>query len=41
MSTAPGKFTSPDLKSTASETFGIEETETREIESFAIALNIE
>ena len=35
MSTASGTFTSRDLESAA---FSIEETETREIESFAIAL---
>ena len=38
MSTASGTLTSPDLASAASETFSIEETETREIELFAIAL---
>ena len=38
MSTASGTFTSRDLESAASETFSIEETETREIESLAIAL---
>ena len=38
MSTASGTFTSRDLESAASETFSIEETETRKIESFAIAL---
>ena len=38
MSTASGTVTSRDLESAASETFSIEETETREIESFAIAL---
>ena len=38
MSTESGRVTSRDLKSAASETFSIEETETREIESFAIAL---
>ena len=32
MSTALGTFTSRDLESAASETFGIEETETREID---------
>ena len=37
MSTAPETFTSRDLASTASGTFNIEETETREIEPFAIA----
>ena len=38
MSTASGTLTSPDLESAASETFSKEETETREIELFAIAL---
>ena len=39
MSTASRTFTSLDLESAASETFSIiEETETREIESFAISL---
>ena len=38
MITALGTFTSWDLESAASETFSIEETETREIESFAISL---
>ena len=38
MSTASGTFTSRDLESAASETFSMEETETREIESFAISL---
>ena len=37
-STASEPFTSRDLESVASETLSIEETETREIESFAIAL---
>ena len=37
-STTLGTFTSRDLEHVASETFSIEETETREIESFAIAL---
>ena len=37
MSTASGTFTSRDLESAVSETFSIEETETREIESFAIS----
>ena len=38
MSTALRRFTSLDLESAASETFSIEETEIREIESFAISL---
>ena len=38
MSTASGTFTSRDLEGAAPETFRIEETETREIESFAISL---
>ena len=38
MSTTLGTFTSRDLESAASETFSIEETEKREIESFAISL---
>ena len=38
MRTASGTVTSRDFESTASETFSIEETETRKIESFAIAL---
>ena len=38
MSTASGTFTSRNLESAASETFSIEETETREIMSFAISL---
>ena len=38
MSTASGAFTSRDRESAASETFIIVETETSEIESFAIAL---
>ena len=38
MSTASGTFTSRNLESAASETFSIEETMTREIESFAISL---
>ena len=38
MSTASGTFTSRNLESAASETFCIEEKETREIESFAISL---
>ena len=38
MGTASGTFTSRDLESAATETFSIEETETREIESLAIAL---
>ena len=38
MSTASRTFTSLDLESAASETFSIEKTGTREIESFAISL---
>ena len=38
MITTSGTFTSRDFESAASETFSIEETETRKIESFAIAL---
>ena len=38
MGTASRTFTSLNLESAASETFSIEETETREIESFAISL---
>ena len=38
MSTASGTFTSRNLESAAPETFSIEETMTREIESFAISL---
>ena len=38
MSTASGTFTSRDLESAAAETFSIEETETREMKSFAISL---
>ena len=37
MSTASGTFTSRDRESAASETFSIEETEIRRIESFDIA----
>ena len=37
MSTASGRLTSRDLENAASETLRIEETETKEIESFAIA----
>ena len=38
MSTASGTFTSWNLEGAASETFSIEEKETREIESFAFSL---
>ena len=38
MGAASGAFTSRDLESAASETFSIEETETRDIESFAVSL---
>ena len=38
MSTASGTFTCQNFESAASETSSIEETKTREIESFAIAL---
>ena len=38
MITASGTFTSRNLESASSETFSIEKTETREIESFAILL---
>ena len=37
MTTASVTFTSRNLESAASETFSIEEAETREIESYAIA----
>ena len=38
MTTASGTFTSRNLESAASETFSIEEAETREIESCVIEL---
>ena len=38
MSTGSGTFTSRDSESAASETYSMEETETSEIESFAISL---